>query len=204
MEGKLSSLPALANWRASDHEFQRASDVMNAARDDDPGACLAALVDVLLSMGTRHAFPQPYLDAAIPPDYLSYYPLNLVTFQSRLESDWAEMTVGEWLGDLAASWGIEAHLRIALRKLNGESKDTFLVYPTDEGMKRREDSDPPRPGFTASRVDRAVRFMVDLGLARWDMDERNGQASEDSEELLTGWVARITPLGREVLEALRG
>lgn len=202
--GRRSALPALANWRAPNHEFQRAMEVCTAARAGNVPGCLEASLDVLLALAARHAAPQPYLDVAIPPDYLSYYPLNLSSFQQMIEGDWGELTVADWLADIAASWGIEAHLRVALRKLHGESIDTFLVYATDDGIRRREGSDPPRPGFTASRVDRAVRFLVDLGLATWDMRDNAGRPDEDSEEGLRGWVARITPSGRELLEALRG
>lgn len=199
-----STLPRLSDWQAPGHEFQRAIEVWSTARQQELSKCLAASADVLLALAARHASPQPYLDVAIPPDYLSYYPLNLLSFQQRLESDWKDLSVAEWLADLASAWGIEAHLRVALRKLHGESIDTFLVYPTDEGIKRREDSDPPRPGFTASRVDRAVRFLVDLGLATWDMGRAGDDPDEDSGATPTGWVARITPRGREILEALRG
>src|ERR1041385_3708386 len=204
IRGNLSTLPPLASWCAPDHEFQRAIGVWEAARRDDMPACLEASLGVLLALGARHTSSQPYLDVAIPPDYLSYYPLNLSSFRQMIEGDWGELTVADWLADIAASWGIEAHLRVALRKLHGESIVTFLVYATDDGIRRREGRDPPKPGFTASRVDRAVRFLVDLGLAHWDMREGAEQRGEDSEDALRGWVARITPLGRELLEALRG
>jgi len=193
------SLPPLPEWKNAEHEFQRSRDVWSAARDSDDTACLVASIDTLLALAARHTEPHPYLEAGIPSDYLSHYPLNLSSFGQNISGEWRALTVAEWAGTLAAEWGVEAHLRVALRKLHAESLDTFLLYVTDEGIRRRADAEPPRPGFTASRVSRAVQFLVDLGLARWQTPE---DPMEEQGTPSGGWVARISPLGRELREDL--
>jgi hypothetical protein len=208
---RAQSLPPLTDWQHPEHEFQRSLEVRDSARRRDVKQCLAASLDTLLAIAARHLTPQPYLEVGIPPDYLRDYPLNLSSFHKELHAEWQGLTVAQWAGHLAAVWGVEAHLRVALRKLNYESKDTFLLYATEEGIRRHEDAKTPRPGFTASRVNRAVQFLVDLGLAYWEApsetvasdDVEDGEDEGDAEvEEVGDWVARITPMGREVREAL--
>lgn len=202
------ALAPLNEWQREDHEFQVANRIRPAAEKDHDSGCLRASSDVLLALAARHLHPHPYVEAGVPADYLRDYPLNLNRFAASLEGPWAGLSVAEWLGELAASWGIESHLRVALRKLHHESKDTFLVRMTDEGLRRPPDGkEPPVPSFTASRLDRAVQFAVDLGLADWQTPGASGggQGQGDSEEPSgSGWIARISDRGRAVLEELRG
>lgn len=202
-------LPPLSDWPHDSHEFQLANTIRRAARRDEDGECLRASASVLLALAARHIHPHPYVEAGVPADYLRAYPLNLSSFAASIEGNWSNMTVAQWLGELAVSWGFEAHLRVALRKLHYESKDTFLVRMTDEGMQRSPTKELPLPSFTASRLNRAVQFAVDLGLASWEVagggenvaDDQDPGGGEDDDG---PWVARITDLGRAALEELRG
>lgn len=203
-------LPPISDWSHHDHEFQLANHIRRTARSGDEAGCLRASAAVLLALASRHLYSDPYVEAGVPADYLRDYPLNLNTFAASVEGVWSKLTVAQWLGELAASWGIEAHLRVALRKLHYESKDTSLVHMTDDGLRRPPDArEPPLPSFTASRLNRAVQFAVDLGLARWEVvgdgsgpADDGGSGTEQGEE--GGWVARITDRGRIVLGELRG
>lgn len=197
---KAASLPPLAQWEAPDHELSRSFAVRSEAKDGNLDECLCAALDTLTALGARHLEPQPYLDIGIPPDYLSAYPLNLSTFHLQLAEDWRALSLAEWAGVLAAEWGLEAHLRVALRKMHYESRDTFLFYLAEEGIRRRLDTDAPLPGFTASRLNIAVQFLADLGLLTW---ERPG-AGESVTQYSGEWVARISPLGRQLREELGG
>jgi len=204
IEETARSLPPLPNWDNEKHEFQRSQYVRASARDRDLPGCLLAALDTLLAIGARHSEPQPYLEVGIPPDYLNDYPLNLLSFHRKVSGEWRELRLADWAGTLASEWGVEAHLRVALRKLHHESLDKFLLYVTDEGIRRRQDAEPPLPGFTASRVDRAVRFLVDLGLATWQQAEDATDLEDDEAVYQGASVARISSLGRQVLEAFRG
>ena len=200
-------LPPLRDWLDASHEFQVAGTIREAARrsGDEPEACLRASATVLLALAARHGSSHPYVEARIPGDYLRDYPLNLNSFFASLDTHWAGLTVAEWLGELAATWGIEAHLRVALRKLHHESKDTFLVRMTDDGLRMPLDKTPPLPSFTASRLNRAVQFAVDLGLASWEVAHDDADAQEGEDEDGDGPLrARISEFGSQVLGALRG
>jgi hypothetical protein len=198
---KAASLPPLVQWEAPDHEIRSSFAVRNAARNGNIDECLHAALDTLTALGARHLEPQPYRDIGIPPDYLNDYPLNLSSFHLKLTAGWQQLSLAEWAGVLATDWGLDAHLRVALRKMHYESRDTFLFYVTEEGVRRRLDTDAPLPGFTASRLNRAVQFLTDLGLATW---ERPGSTGEGVTQYPGEWVARISPMGRQLREELGG
>jgi hypothetical protein len=197
---RAKALPPLENWYHPNHEFRRSFDVRTAALGGNVEDCLGASVDLLLSLAARHLEPHPYRDVAIPPDYLTEYPLNLHSFHHGIADGWRELTLADWVGVLGSQWGVEAHLRVALRKMHYESRDRFLLYVTDDGIRRRADTERPLPGQTASRLNRAVQFLVDLGLARWqEPPESAGDAAFAGE-----WVARLSPQGQQLLEELSG
>lgn len=206
IDARAGSLPALGAWTNEAHEFPRSDDVQSEARAGERAGCLSASTDVLLAIAARHLKADPYVDVGISTDYLRDYPLNLAAYARSVRDEWAGLTVAEWLGRFAVSWGIEAHLRVALKKLHHESKDKFLVRVTDDGLRRRDDDKgPPLPGFTASRVNRAVRFLVDLGLFSLEgAAPASVDDEEDEEEAVAGISARITPYGRSILEEFRG
>ena len=201
---KVRSLPPLPNWQDANHEFQRSQAVSSSARETDVTGCLIAALDTLLAIAARHAEEQPYLEVGIPSSYLNDYPLNLSSFHQKVSGEWCALTLSQWVGILAAEWGIEAHLRVALRKLHHESLDTFLLYATDEGICRRQDAAAPLPGFTASRLSRAVQFLIDLGLASWEPPNDAATSDPEGHEYSGVWAARISTLGRDVWETFRG
>lgn len=122
-----------------------------------------------------------YAPVGFPPEYYSIYPINLESLRQIGNSKWLGMTMANWLAWIAAYWGIEAHLRVALRKLRYQSKDTFHVLPTDQGLVVAA---LPDPTYTTPRFSQAIQILQDLGA----IDRGpNGE-----------WV-KITPLGDKLL-----
>jgi hypothetical protein len=195
---QIRSLPPRLRWTDPRHEFLRSFDVRGYADEGDVGACLLASLDTLLALAARHLEVHPYREVAIPPDYLSDYPLNLASFHQKLVGEWSSHTLAQWAGTLAIEWGVEAHLRVALRKMHYESRDTFLLYATDDGIRRRQKTDAPLPSFTASRLNRAVQFLADLGLATW---QEPGEPENSDDPFAGEWVARISAMGQQVRDA---
>ena len=58
------------------------------------------------------------------------------------------------------NWGIEVHLRVALRKLRGNSRSTFRIRPSDLGM--QVIASPPAV-HTRPRFSQAIRVLKDIG-----------------------------------------
>ena len=92
------------------------------------------------------------------------------------------MTVDEWVKWLAVHWGVQRHLRVALRKLRGERRDTFRIRPLEQELRVIE---VPPPAATVPRLGKAFQILRDLGLTGFDDD---------------GWPV-LTAMGRQELEA---
>jgi hypothetical protein len=161
VEETARSLPNIGDWLDDGHEVAAAQDV--AAIDlDAPEAGATASIGVLLALLARGLAPYPY-DAfeRLDPDYFGVGEINLVALRQRWEDRWRTMTVDAWVRELAVDWGVQRHLRVALRKLRAERRDTFRVRPLDGHLAVVE---VPAPTFTGPRLTNAVHMLSDLGL----------------------------------------
>jgi hypothetical protein len=98
-------------------------------------AIVAASLRTLIALASRQgAGVNQYADLVFDPGYFRYYPINLQSFAFHCASDWAKMRMDALLRWLLVHWGIEVHLRVALRKLRGQTQSTFRIRPSDRGM----------------------------------------------------------------------
>ncbi len=95
------------------------------------------------------------------------------------------MNVEAWIRWLAVHWGVARHLRVALRKLRGERRDTFRIRPLEGELRVVE---APEPTYTIPRVSRSMQILRDLGLVDNDDDG----------------TVMLTERGQQELEACRG
>ena len=179
-------LPALANWQHEDHELQRGWRLQNLPLKDDTKLEEIAQesVAILLALLARGVDEYPYGDFELDPEYFDPREVHLLSLRHASRAEWAGLTVEGWVRWLAVQWGIARHLRVALRKLRGERRDTFRIRPLEGELRVVE---APAPVFTQPRVSRAQQILRDLGLVEYD-DER---------------VVVLTDRGRTELEACR-
>jgi len=112
--------------------------------------------------------PTPYGELIFDEGYFGYYSINLKDFQFHAIETWPTLTMRELLRWVAFNWGVETHLRVALRKLRGQSQSTFRVRPSDRGM---EVISVPPAVHTQPRFNQAVRILKDVGaLEKADSD----------------------------------
>ncbi len=165
------SLPALHDWRHPAHEIQLARVVFGTNEESDAAemeTTLRASLGVLLALTARsQEAAGAYAPFALDPDYFERYPVNLTSLQDVALKEWQRLTAREWLAWLVRHWGIDLHLRVALRKLRYESRDTFRVRPADEGLEVVEADYPAR---TTPRLSRAMQMLRDLGLLDMSSD----------------------------------
>jgi hypothetical protein len=114
---------------------------------------------VLVALGVRAGDASPYGKLVFPANYFQVYPLNLRALHYHAQHTWAKLPIKELCRWLFTHWGIEAHLRVALRKLRGQSQATFRIRPSDQGF---EVIEPPQPAPTSPRFNQAVRILKDL------------------------------------------
>jgi len=181
-----SNLPPLADWPNDNHEVAKAHHALKTYEDRQKGdvksKLLALSAQILLCLMARDDHVQPsYGPVSFPADYFSLYPINLESLRQIGNSKWPGMTMANWLAWIAAYWGIEAHLRVALRKLRHQSQDTFHILPTDQGLVVAA---LPDPTYTTPRFSQAIQILQDVGAI---------DRAPDGE-----WV-KITPLGDKLL-----
>ena len=179
-------LPALTDWQHEDHELRRGWRLQDLPLNDD--ATLEAIaqesIAILLALLARGVDEYPYGDFELDPEYFDPREVHLLSLRLASKTEWDGLTVEAWVRWLAVQWGVARHLRVALRKLRGERRDTFRIRPLEGELRVVE---APAPVFTQPRVSRAQQILRDLGLVEYD-DEG---------------VMVLTDRGRTELEACR-
>lgn len=164
-------LPPLSDWLKDKHEMQLARAILDGYRwvEREPhinnhAEMLQQSLQLLVSLIARDETERaPYQDLAFPPGFLEDHPINLNTLRHWAEGEWQYLTANEWLEWLCIHWGIDAHLRVALRKLRSDARPTFQVQPTETGL---EVIGVPPPVRTNPRFHQAVQILIDLGALR--------------------------------------
>jgi hypothetical protein len=158
--------PPRIDWQASGHEEslrERLAAEFKADHgiQDRIGTILELALRVLLLLSIRPTDVKGYSSCPLPTGYLIDYPVNLARFDDAVE-EWRSMKLEEVVVLLATRWGIETHLRIALRKLRVDSKSTFQITPTERELVVTEPI--LAPASTTPRMRQALRMLEDLSL----------------------------------------
>ena len=173
-------LPPLTNWSDPKHEIQLTELLVQFCRNyksaENRRHIVAAALLVLISLAQRLSTEnRAYGDLVFEDGYFNHYPINLQSFQSHVANTWSSMTAAEVLKWLLLHWGIDNHLRVALRKLRTSSQSTFRIRPSDHGL---DVTEIPRAVHTQPRFKQALRILKDLGILRrvnsghWTPSER--------------------------------
>ncbi|MFH2122769.1 MAG: hypothetical protein ABIJ50_04725 [Pseudomonadota bacterium] len=161
------SLPLLANWQDPHHEIQQVLQIETLCGETSTSETRIAIIEkcitALFALASREQTNLGYGDFHFPNNYFQYYPINLRSFHYHCEHTWKNMKLKEWLQWLCHNWGIEAHLKVALRKLRGQSQSSFRIWPSDIGMAVVEPDHIPEAVFTTPRFRQAIQILQDIG-----------------------------------------
>lgn len=182
-----AALPPLGLWENERHEVQlgwRVSEITSNREAADRRAEVVELsLDMLLALAARDTDDDlPGSTFAPLPQTFAAHPINLLQFRRLASETWKGMSVGETLGWLAARWGVDTHLRVALGKLRYRSEDTFRIKPVEGRLVVKE---APQPSFTGPRLKQALQILHDINAL-----------DTDAETVTTS----VTPLGCDLLE----
>ena len=161
-----SSLPPLGAWNAEEHEVQRADALIavsgrTAGSPDDLGPVVQRSLQLILALLARgRGAPDAYRAFDFEAGRFGGGAIDLVALGQRA-GDWREMSMRDWVRWLGVEWCVQRHLRVALRKLRIEHRDTFRLRPLDGELRL---VDIPPATFTGPRVTRARQILLDLGL----------------------------------------
>ena len=186
VEDSKSWLSVVTHWTSPDHEVQLTEQIVKLCNAPRSAECREKIVllgmRALIALGARRkAGHSGYADLVFEKGYFSSYPINLRSLELHVKDTWVSLSGTDLLGWILLHWGIDAHLRVALRKLRGQSQSTFRIRPTDRGF---EVVGVPQATHTRPRFDQALRILKDVGaLAR----------SESG-----GWVS--SEWGQEIIE----
>jgi hypothetical protein len=158
-------LPGLTNWKHATHEIQLTERTIALCRSekssDTRRDILIAAVRTIMALESRqNRSTPPYADLVFEPGYFNYYPINLQSFSFHSSATWPSLPMRSVLRWILMNWGIETHLRVALRKLRGQTRSTFRIRPTDRGM---EVIAIPEAVHTRPRFGQALRILKDVG-----------------------------------------
>jgi hypothetical protein len=179
------NLPSLADWLDSEHEIALTMKALETYGSSSKREVRTELLilggKLLMTLAARDVVNEsPYAPLEFPSDYLNLHQINLDSLRNLSHTNWSAMHLNQWLAWVAGHWGIEAHLRVALRKLRYETKDTFHVLPTDRGFSVEA---MPEPTYTSPRFVQAVQILSDIGaIQRTPVDS----------------LIALTPLGEEL------
>jgi hypothetical protein len=185
-----TALPPLERWRDEGHEIGELEALEAAQKDRDVDGVVRHALQILGILVARGPDTLDHHPFDIDQRFLQIYSINLRALGAHGFGDWQTMTGREWLEWLAGHWLLDAHMRVALRKLRYQTQDSFRIVPGDDGFRVREDGIPPAQ-LAAPRLRSAFRFLYDLGLL--------DQASDEEDA-----TYQVTPRGGELLEALGG
>lgn len=164
-------LPPQSDWSDDKHELRLARAILDGYYlvDREPHIkdhveMLQKSFQLLVSLVARDEEAQaPYRKLAFQAGFLEDHPINLDTLRYWAANEWQDLTASELLEWLCVHWGIDAHLRVALRKLRSDPRPTFQVQPTETGL---EVIGVPPPVKTNPRFAQAVQILIDLGTLR--------------------------------------
>ena len=139
---------------------------------------------ILVALLARTEINKGYNDIIFPSNYLQFYPINLNSLVYQSEETWNNFTVKEWVYWLCSQWGVNTHLKIALRKLRNQSQSTSRIRPSDRGL---EVTSVPEAVYTSPRFHQSFRILKDLGVLieqdkYWRTSDLGGRLKELSDE----------------------
>lgn len=175
MEQSASQLPALAQWLEPQHEMQCAQrvsrgSVAQSQTTDEQENLASVLRDSLLILSALFERPEnatAYGDYVFPERYLDSYPVNLSSMIGLRQSEWQNSSVADGMTRFVCDNCLDAHLRVAMRKLRQQGKNTFRFEPSEIGLVIKS---LPKAANTTPRFKQAVRILLDVGL----LERNNG------------------------------
>jgi hypothetical protein len=170
-----STLPDLANWDNENHEIAMMTKIESLGQqpinDEIIGEIVETGVRALAALTARQVPEEEDYDLfTFPAGYFDYFPLNLRAFRDLSAGAWAEANLSEWLSWILIHWSTDAHIHVALRKLRGQSEDTFRIRPTEAGL--LVVGEAPKPEHTNPRFRQARQVLADIGAIESQGDER--------------------------------
>eukprot|EP00050_Salpingoeca_kvevrii_P014473 m.36515 g.36515 ORF g.36515 m.36515 type:complete len:554 (+) comp5783_c0_seq1:697-2358(+) len=172
----LEGMPDFKKWQFELHEIQCMQQIFllsnsNSYDDSQIVDIVIYCLRILSALSGREENVTNYSgNLFFPKGYFQYYPVNLINFHKVLgknSGDWRALPLKQCLTRILTDWCLNAHLRVALRKLRNQSQSTFRFMPSDEGLKLLS---VPKPANTQPRFKQTRSILKDIGLLEESKD----------------------------------
>lgn len=188
LSGINSGLPTINNWTDEHHEIQcmfrlgkfttkqgtSISEVVQVVKDS---------IFIIAALLFRDENKVDYDNVHFPDRYLEYYPVNLSSVRSDWEGALSKMDINNAFISFTKNRCLDAHLRVAMRKLRQQGQNTFRFEPREIGLIIKS---IPGAANTTPRFKQATRILLDLGLLIKDGSlTRTSQSGYDFIEQVT-------------------
>lgn len=163
-ESVLSQMPELKDWGNELHEIQRAEKIIQLSEKksiskDDLHYITLSSVLILSALHGRRENQEGYSTNIFPHAYFLRYPINLDRFLDTAKNSGVHTSTKNFLKTIGKDWCLEAHIKVALRKLRQQSQSTFRFRPTEIGVELIGESTPV---YSSPRFRQAMRILEDL------------------------------------------
>lgn len=160
------NMPSIFDWQSEKHEVYLAAEILELCRSRERGdkrdeIIIKNSIAILSALINRNENMIGYGELTMPPQYFDYYPVNLRNYVGYVRNEWAESPVQTFLEKILKQWCLDAHLRVALRKLRQQSQSTFRFMRSDRGISV---IDVPSAVYTTPRFNQSIRILADIGV----------------------------------------
>ena len=159
-------LPSINNWTDENHEIQCMFRLGKFTTKQGIGNSEVAQVvkdsiSIIAALLFRNKNKVDYDNAHFPDRYLEYYPVNLSSVRQDWEGVLSKMDINTAFSSFTKDRCLDAHLRVAMRKLRQQGQNTFRFEPREIGLVIKS---IPGAANTTPRFKQATRILLDLGL----------------------------------------
>lgn len=165
LQGRASRLPHFSDWVNQGHECQISEHLVSITNkrqaEDELLDILSKSLDCLAAVCCRPENRQGYGNVWFRPKYFDFYPINLNSALDVTQHAFANLNLLDALSAFSATYVLESHVRVAMRKLFSASRNTSRFEVYEDGLYVK--SIPPVT-HTSPRFNQAINILTDLGL----------------------------------------
>ena len=162
---RFKGLPDFSEWKSPSHEIQLSEKIVQLTHqtltDDQIVDLVEACFKCLAAICYRDENTRIYEPVSFRQNYLSNYPINLESINSIINESLRDIKVVDALIRFTASYCLDSHLRVAMRKLRQQGQNTSRFELAENGIYIKE---IPPATHTSPRFNQAMQILLDLGL----------------------------------------
>lgn len=166
LQDRCGQLPAINDWQHEEHEIQLCEQIVSATHQAplkvmSLSVIVSQCLDILAAICFREENTSGYDAVQFRQGYLDPYPVNLNSVPEAVRGSLSKETLLEALVIFSTHFCLDGHIRVAMRKLRQQGKNTSRFENTENGIVIKA---VPPATHTSPRFAQARRILLDMGL----------------------------------------